>query len=60
MNSEKLDVSVDGIHLAPNRDQWRSLVDMVMDLSDSVKIVKMMGISRVAEQLLASQEGLRS
>jgi hypothetical protein len=30
-------VSVDGIHLAPERDKWRALVDLVMNVSDSVK-----------------------
>jgi hypothetical protein len=44
---------MDWIDLAQNRDQWRALVNTVMNH-------KMLGSSRVAAQLAASQEGLSS
>jgi hypothetical protein len=42
--------------LAQDRDQWRTLVNTVMNL----RVHKMLGSSRVAAQLAASQEGLSS
>jgi hypothetical protein len=47
---------VDSIHLAQVTDQWRVLVNTAVKLG----FHKMMGISCVAEQLLASKEGLSS
>jgi hypothetical protein len=47
---------VDWIDLAQNRDQWRALVNMLMNL----RVHKMLGSSRVAAQLAASEEGLSS
>jgi hypothetical protein len=45
------------IDLAEDREQWRSLVNMVMNLRVPKK---MLGSSLVAAQLAASQEGLSS
>jgi len=45
---------MDWIELAVDRDRWRALVDAVMKLG----LDKMRGISWLAENLLASQEGL--
>jgi hypothetical protein len=45
------------IDLAQDRDQWRVLVNTVMNLRVSFK---MLGSSWVAAQLIASQEGLSS
>jgi hypothetical protein len=46
---------MDWIDLAQDRDQWRALVDTVMNLWE-----KMLGNSLVAAQLAASEEGLIS
>jgi hypothetical protein len=42
------------IHLAQDRDQWRALVNIVMDL----RFHALLGISYMAEQVLPSQKGL--
>jgi hypothetical protein len=47
---------MDWIDLAQGRDQWRALVNTVMNL----RFHKMLGSSCVAAQLAASQEGLSS
>jgi hypothetical protein len=47
---------VDWFDLAQDRDQWRALVNMVMNLG----FPKLLGSSRVAAQLAAFQEGLSS
>jgi hypothetical protein len=47
---------MDWIDLAQDRDQWKALVNMVMNL----RVHKMLGNSSVAERLAASQEGLSS
>jgi hypothetical protein len=48
---------MDLIELAQDRDQWRALVNTHDELSGSLKLL---GISRMAAQLAASQEGLSS
>jgi hypothetical protein len=47
---------MDWIDLAQDKEQWRTLVNTVMNL----RFHKMLGISEVAAQLAASQEGLGS
>ena len=42
------------IDLAKERNRWRAVVDAVMNL----RVRKMQGISWLAENLLASEEGL--
>jgi hypothetical protein len=48
--------SMDWIDRAHDRDQWRALVNTVMNLG----FHKMLGSSWVAAQLAASQEGMSS
>jgi hypothetical protein len=48
--------SVDWIHLAQDKDAWRGIVNTIMNLRVSIR----WGIYRLAERLLASQEGLFS
>jgi hypothetical protein len=43
---------MDWIHVAEDKDRWRVIVYMVINL--------LMGSSRVAERLVASQKGLLS
>jgi hypothetical protein len=45
---------MDWIELSLDRDRWRALVNVVMNLQSR----KMRGIFRLAENRLASQEGL--
>jgi hypothetical protein len=47
---------MDGIDLVQDRDQWRALVNTIMNL----QFHKLLGNSSVAAQLAASQEGLSS
>ena len=50
----KSDEAMDWIDLAQDSDRWRTLVNAVMNLG----VHKMLGISCLAENRLASQEGL--
>jgi hypothetical protein len=47
---------MDWIDMAEDRDRWRAVVSAVMNF----QFYKMQGTSRLAEDLLASQEGLSS
>jgi hypothetical protein len=47
---------VDWIHAAQDKDRWRPIVNTVMNLG----VLKIQGISWLAKELLASQEGLNS
>jgi hypothetical protein len=47
---------VDGIELAQDRDQWRALVNG----DEPSGSLNLLGISQMAAQLAASQEGLSS
>lgn len=49
---------MDWIHLIQNRDQWRAIVNTVMNLFFPSSMVSLFGISWVAELLLDSQQGL--
>jgi hypothetical protein len=48
--------NIDWIDMAQDRNRWRTLVNAVMNL----RVHKMRGIFRIAEDLLASHEGLCS
>ena len=52
----KWDGGMDWIDLAQNMDRWRALVNAAMNFG----FPKIRGISRLAENRLASQEGLYS
>jgi hypothetical protein len=47
---------MDWIDLAHDRDRWRAVVNVVMNLG----VHKMRGVSWLAEDLLASEQGLCS
>jgi hypothetical protein len=47
-------MNAEWIDLAEGRDKWRAVVNTVMN----IRVHKIWGISCVAEELLAAQEGL--
>jgi hypothetical protein len=49
-------IVMDWIDLAQDRDQWRALLNTIMNL----QIHEILGSSWATERLAASQEGLRS